>query len=132
MWQRIRNHKNHDITHHYIAWISVWCWIMLLFYDFCSLWSVAIMNIMDKLFLFVFIFADILLNLRTFLFSIFRKFRRVSWKLVDLTISQTFWKYFTLPYNHIYVWREMTIFHFYKWWLSAILNFLNSKNFNNC
>jgi len=41
--------KQSDITSpHNNARISTWCWVMYLFIDFCSFWSVAV-NMMDKL-----------------------------------------------------------------------------------
>jgi len=48
-----------NITHHHVAYMSTWCLVISLFYDFCSSWCVAF-NTMDKLQFLSFIFAVLL------------------------------------------------------------------------
>jgi len=51
--------KEGVITHHHVILMSMWCWVISPFYDFCSFWCVDV-NTMDKLPFLAFIFAVLL------------------------------------------------------------------------
>jgi len=43
--QKFKNRKNHKtdvIDHHHIASMSMWCWVISSFKDFCGCWSDAV------------------------------------------------------------------------------------------
>jgi len=63
-----------DIARHFGGEMrSTWCWVILLFNDFCCFWSVAV-NTMNKLQCLIFMFAVLLPNLCNVSFSNTRKF----------------------------------------------------------
>ena len=56
--------------------MTMWCWAISPFYDFCCFWFVAI-NIGDKL-LFLYLYLVLYYQFQYFSFNIFRKFRTVN------------------------------------------------------